>query len=180
MGNEAASAKEFDAVRGLQKKKQEGSDLAMKMAATPTFSQTHGLERCGFWFACQFRGGGGGKLSVRGSVDRSVFGQNFDQEFSFPRSMGELARGNIVAGHGRRSGAIPGSSPCRRYRVLAEGASAGDVVAAVRAISRGEVVCPPQLCMRLVKRVSVKAREELAPGADSKPNLTRGCNWSLL
>jgi len=35
MGNEAASAKEFDAIRGLQKKKQEGADLAMKVAAIP-------------------------------------------------------------------------------------------------------------------------------------------------
>ena len=35
MGNEAASAKEFDAVRGLQKEKQEGTDLAMKVAVIP-------------------------------------------------------------------------------------------------------------------------------------------------
>jgi hypothetical protein len=41
-----------------------------------------------------------------------------------------------------------------------------------RAISRGEAVCPPQLGMRLVKWVSVKAREELAPCVDSKSNLT--------
>jgi hypothetical protein len=38
MGNEAVSAKEFDAVRGSQKKKLEGTDLAMKMAATPIFA----------------------------------------------------------------------------------------------------------------------------------------------
>lgn len=34
MGNQDASKKEFEAVRQLQKKKQEGTDLAMKMAAT--------------------------------------------------------------------------------------------------------------------------------------------------
>jgi DNA-binding NarL/FixJ family response regulator len=55
---------------------------------------------------------------------------------------------------------------------LLKDASAGDVVAAVRAISRGEAVCPPQLCMRLIKWVSVKTREELAPRVDSRPNLT--------
>jgi two-component system NarL family response regulator len=55
---------------------------------------------------------------------------------------------------------------------LLKDASAGDVIAAVRAVSRGEAVCPPQLCMCLIKWVSAKAREELAPRADAKPNLT--------
>jgi two-component system NarL family response regulator len=55
---------------------------------------------------------------------------------------------------------------------LLKDASAGDVIAAVRAVSRGEAVCPPQLCMCLIKWVSTKAREELAPRADAKPNLT--------
>ena len=160
MGNEAASAKEFDAVRGLQKKEQEGSDLAMKMAATPTSSQTHGLERCGFWFACQFRGGGGGKLSVRGSVDRSIFRQNFDREFSFPRSMGELARGNIVAGHLRRSGVVPGSSPRRRYRVLAE-----------ECFGRR---CPRRRSRPLARRSAVSAASVYAVGQVDLSKGTRG------
>jgi DNA-binding NarL/FixJ family response regulator len=34
---------------------------------------------------------------------------------------------------------------------LLKNASAGDVLAAVRALSRGEALCPPQVCMRLVK-----------------------------
>jgi DNA-binding NarL/FixJ family response regulator len=55
---------------------------------------------------------------------------------------------------------------------LLKDASAGDVIAAVRAISRGEAVCPPRLCMGLIKWVSAKTREELTPRADSKPNLT--------
>jgi tetratricopeptide (TPR) repeat protein len=36
MGNQQASKEEFEAVRQLQKKKQEGTDLAMKMAVTAT------------------------------------------------------------------------------------------------------------------------------------------------
>jgi len=55
---------------------------------------------------------------------------------------------------------------------LLKDASAGDVIAGVRAVSRGEAVCPPRLCMRLIKWLSLKAREELAPRVDSKPNLT--------
>jgi hypothetical protein len=34
MGNQSASDEEFEAVRQVQKQKQEGTDLAMKMAAT--------------------------------------------------------------------------------------------------------------------------------------------------
>jgi DNA-binding NarL/FixJ family response regulator len=55
---------------------------------------------------------------------------------------------------------------------LLKDASAGDVIAAVRAISRGEAVCPPQLSMWLIKWLSLKVREGLAPRVDSKPNLT--------
>ena len=55
---------------------------------------------------------------------------------------------------------------------LLKDASAGDVIAAVRAIARGEAVCPPKLCSHLIKWVSGKAREDLAPRADIKPNLT--------
>ncbi len=55
---------------------------------------------------------------------------------------------------------------------LLKDASAGDVIAAVRAISRGEAVCPPRLCMCLIKWMSAKSREELSPRMDAKPNLT--------
>ena len=55
---------------------------------------------------------------------------------------------------------------------LLKDASAGDVIAAVRSISRGEAVCPPKLCMCLIKWMSGKAREELAPRAETKPSLT--------
>jgi len=55
---------------------------------------------------------------------------------------------------------------------LLKDASAGDVIAAVRSISRGEAVCPPKLCMCLIKWMSGKAREELTPRAEAKPSLT--------
>jgi len=55
---------------------------------------------------------------------------------------------------------------------LLKDASAGDVIAAVRSISRGEAVCPPKLCMSLIKWMSGKTREELAPRAEARPSLT--------
>ena len=55
---------------------------------------------------------------------------------------------------------------------LLKDASAGDVIAAVRSVSRGEAVCPPRLCMCLIKWMSLKSREELTPRMDAKPNLT--------
>ena len=55
---------------------------------------------------------------------------------------------------------------------LLKDASAGDVVAGIRAVSRGEAVCPPRLCMSLIKSMSENFRESWAPRGDSKPNLT--------
>src|SRR6266853_2917407 len=42
---------------------------------------------------------------------------------------------------------------------LLQDASASDVVAAVRAVFRGEAVCPPQLCCTLFRFVAQAARE---------------------
>ncbi|HEY6126867.1 MAG TPA: response regulator transcription factor [Candidatus Acidoferrum sp.] len=55
---------------------------------------------------------------------------------------------------------------------LLKDASAGDVIAAVRGIARGEAVCPPRLCASLIKSLSGKARQELAPRIEQRPNLT--------
>ena len=57
---------------------------------------------------------------------------------------------------------------------LLKDASAGDVIAAVRAVARSEAVWPPKLCMCLIKWISSKAHEELAPPprTESKPGLT--------
>lgn len=46
------------------------------------------------------------------------------------------------------------------------------MIAAVRSLSRGEAVCPSKLCVGLIKWMSGKAREELAPRAEAKPSLT--------
>jgi two-component system nitrate/nitrite response regulator NarL len=55
---------------------------------------------------------------------------------------------------------------------LLQDASASEVVAAVRAVSRGEAVCPPQLCSMLFRFVAQIARETPVHNATPRPNLT--------
>ena len=55
---------------------------------------------------------------------------------------------------------------------LLQDASASDVVAAVRAVFRGEAVCPPQLCSALFRFVVQVGRESTVQGAPAKPDLT--------
>jgi len=55
---------------------------------------------------------------------------------------------------------------------LLKDASASDVVAAVRAVSRGEAICPPQLCQTLFRFVSQAAKGLPAETPASKPDLT--------
>ncbi len=55
---------------------------------------------------------------------------------------------------------------------LLQDASASDVVAAVRAVFRGEAVCPPQLCSSLFRFVAQTAREIPVQNAPPKPDLT--------
>jgi two-component system, NarL family, nitrate/nitrite response regulator NarL len=55
---------------------------------------------------------------------------------------------------------------------LLKDASALEVVAAVRSVSRGEAVCPPQLCSTLFRFVAQIVSEVPAPVATSKPDLT--------
>jgi len=55
---------------------------------------------------------------------------------------------------------------------LLKDASASDVVAAVRAVSRGEAVCPPQLCLTLFRFVAQAAKGGDAPRSSSRPDLT--------
>jgi len=54
---------------------------------------------------------------------------------------------------------------------LLKDASASDVVTAVRAVARGEAVCPPQLCHILFRFVAQMAKEMPAQNA-LKPDLT--------
>jgi two-component system, NarL family, nitrate/nitrite response regulator NarL len=55
---------------------------------------------------------------------------------------------------------------------LLQDASASDVVAAVRAVFRGEAVCPPQLCFTLFRCVAKMASEIPLRNSISKPDLT--------
>jgi two-component system, NarL family, nitrate/nitrite response regulator NarL len=55
---------------------------------------------------------------------------------------------------------------------LLQDASASDVVAAVRAVFRGEAVCPPQLVSTLFRFVAQMARETPFNNSASKPDLT--------
>jgi DNA-binding NarL/FixJ family response regulator len=55
---------------------------------------------------------------------------------------------------------------------LLKDASAADLVAAVRAVYRGEAVCPPQLCSTLFRVVVQTAGEMLAQPTTSRPDLT--------
>jgi two-component system, NarL family, nitrate/nitrite response regulator NarL len=51
-------------------------------------------------------------------------------------------------------------------------ASASDVVSAVRAVYRGEAVCPPQLCSTLFRFVAQTPKQIPLQNSSSKPDLT--------
>lgn len=55
---------------------------------------------------------------------------------------------------------------------LLKDASASDVVNAVRAVFRGEAVCPPQLCSKLFQFVAQTPKEVRTKGIPSKSDLT--------
>lgn len=55
---------------------------------------------------------------------------------------------------------------------LLKDASASDVVSSVRAVFRGEAVCPPQLCNILFRFVAETAREAPAGSPGVRPELT--------
>jgi DNA-binding NarL/FixJ family response regulator len=55
---------------------------------------------------------------------------------------------------------------------LLKDASASDVVAAVRKVSRGEAVCPPHLCSNLFRFVAQMAKEIPVQSPTSRPDLT--------
>src|ERR1041385_9135400 len=79
-----------------------------------------------------------------------------------------------VESHAGKRSALQGFAAVRAGATgyLLKDASAGDVIAAVRGIARGEAVCPPRLCASLIKSLSGKARQELAPRIEQRPNLT--------
>jgi len=55
---------------------------------------------------------------------------------------------------------------------LLKDACAADVLNAVRALSRGEAVCPPRLCMSLFKWIADGGPETLRADSDARPSLT--------
>lgn len=55
---------------------------------------------------------------------------------------------------------------------LLQDASASDVVTAVRAVFRGEAVCPPQLCSALFRVVAQTTNDMHGQNSSSKPDLT--------
>lgn len=55
---------------------------------------------------------------------------------------------------------------------LLKDASASDVIAAVRAVFRGEAVCPPELCSALFRVVVQTARDMPAQSTTPRPDLT--------
>jgi len=55
---------------------------------------------------------------------------------------------------------------------LLKDASAGDVVAAIRALFRGEAVCPPNLCLSVFKWVSEEFRSRTKRPDEPRPTLT--------
>ena len=55
---------------------------------------------------------------------------------------------------------------------LLQDASASDVLAAVRAVFRGEAVCPPQLCSKLFRFVCQMVRELPVKNEIARPDLT--------
>jgi len=55
---------------------------------------------------------------------------------------------------------------------LLKDAAASDLVAAIRAVFRGEAVCPPHLCSALFRRVAQMARETPVQTVASRPDLT--------
>lgn len=55
---------------------------------------------------------------------------------------------------------------------LLKAASAADVVAAVRAVFRGEAVCPPQYCSTLFRFVAKVAKDDRDVVSSSRPDLT--------
>ena len=75
-----------------------------------------------------------------------------------------------------------GMNPCREQFLAAvrsgvtgyllQDASATDIISAVRAVFRGEAVCPPQLCFELFRLVQLSAGELGFPDTILRPDLT--------
>src|SRR5437879_2641794 len=92
----------------------------------------------------------------------------------------KIARANV--GHGAYKAVLIGMEPDEELFMAAvrsgvmgyllKDASASELVAAVRAVYRGEAVCPPQLCATLFRFVAHVVEETPVKRTASKPDLT--------
>lgn len=87
-------------------------------------------------------------------------------------SIGQIACKTILIGMDSDEAQFTAAVRSGVIGYLLQDASAADVVAAVRAVFRGEAVCPPQLCSTLFRFVAQTAREMPVHSAASKPDLT--------
>ena len=72
----------------------------------------------------------------------------------------------ILIGMDSNEGTFLEAVRCGVSGYLLQDASAADVVTSVRAVSRGEAVCPPQLCSALFRFVAQTPKRDISP----KPN----------
>jgi DNA-binding NarL/FixJ family response regulator len=78
----------------------------------------------------------------------------------------------ILIGMESDEGQFMSAVRCGVMGYLLKDASASDVVAAVRAVFRGEAVCPPQLCAPLFHFAAQASKEMTAHSIRSRPDLT--------
>ncbi|MGC2832511.1 MAG: response regulator transcription factor [Candidatus Acidiferrum sp.] len=78
----------------------------------------------------------------------------------------------ILIGMDSNEGTFLEAVRCGVSGYLLQDASAADVVTSVRAVSRGEAVCPPQLCSALFHFVAQTPRELSLQNPTSRPDLT--------
>jgi two-component system NarL family response regulator len=86
--------------------------------------------------------------------------------------MGQLGLKTVLIGMDTDEGQFMAAVRSGVTGYLLKDASASDVIAAVRAVSRGEAVCPPQLCSTLFRFVAQMAREVPVQSTTPRPDLT--------
>jgi two-component system NarL family response regulator len=87
-------------------------------------------------------------------------------------NMGQLGLKTVLIGMDTDEGQFMAAVRSGVTGYLLKDASASDVIAAVRAVSRGEAVCPPQLCSTLFRFVAQMAREVPVQSTTPRPDLT--------
>lgn len=100
------------------------------------------------------------------------FGTNwFPADFP-PGNLGQLAFKVILIGMDPDEKQFMAAVRAGAVGFLLKDASASDVVGAVRAVSRNEAICPPQLCAMLFRFITKTAKESPLHSAAEKLELT--------